>query len=157
MNSSCFRRGAYVLGILVAVMTGVALPAAAGPVGFQASIGSNTNSGDFMLGAGARVGLGPVTVIPNAEWFFVDSGTNYTLNLDGTLSVLSIGLAGIYVGAGTGVAVVDPDPGDSQEEALLNLMAGVGVNVLMSPFAQMKMVMIDGSDSQYVISAGVRF
>jgi hypothetical protein len=145
-----------IVGILLAAVA-AAVPVSAGPIGFQASAGVNTEGEDFCLGAGARIGLGPITLIPNGEWFFVDSGTNYTLNLDGTLSVLSLGVASAYVGAGTGMVAVDPDPGDSNTEAALNVIAGAGLNVLLSPFAQVKLVMIDGSDSQYVISAGVRF
>lgn len=142
---------------LVATLMVSAAPAAAGPVGFQASGGWYTESEDFFLGAGARFGLGTITVIPNAEWLFVDGGSAYTLNVDATLSVLPLGVANGYVGGGFGMLTVDPENGDSNTDTAINLIAGVGLNAApMKPFAQFKWVVVDGEDP-LAFSIGARF
>src|SRR5215510_437649 len=81
----------------------LAAPAAsAAPVGFQATGGWYTDSSDLFLGAGARMGFGSITAIPNAEYVFVDNGKTWSFNIDGTMSVLPLGVASGYVGAGIG-------------------------------------------------------
>jgi len=145
-----------VLAFLVGVAFGAGRATAA-PIGWQLSGGLYTDSEDFFLGAGARFGLASITLIPNAEYLFVDSGTTYTLNLDGTLSVLPLGVASAYVGAGLGLITVDPEVGDSNTDTGLNLMVGVGLNASpLKPFAQLKTVVMDGDDP-LVLSIGARF
>jgi len=134
-----------------------AIPASAAPIGWQASGGWYSEGEDFFLGAGARIGAGTITVIPNAEWLFVDSGSAYTLNLDATMSVLPLGVANGYLGAGLGLFTVDPEQGDGDTETVVNLIAGAGFNALpMKPFAQFKWVVMDGDDP-LVFSIGTRF
>jgi hypothetical protein len=133
--------------------------ASAAPVGFQATGGwlsVNSNS-DMFLGAGARVGFGSITAIPNAEYLFTDNGKSWTLNIDGTMSVLPLGVASGYVGAGIGWMTVDPDFGDSQTETVFNVIAGAGFNAIpLKPFGQFKYVLVDGDDPlQFAV--GVRF
>jgi len=158
-SKSAGPRASYIVGAWLAAVSGLvaAVPASAGPIGFQGSGGWNSENEDFCLGAGARVGAGPVTLIPNAEWFFVDSGSTYALSLDGTLNVLPLGVAAGYLGAGTGMFTVKPDGGESNTEAVLNLIAGVGLNAVpLRPFAQIKWIVIDGDDP-FVFSVGARF
>ncbi len=142
---------------LVMFLGFTAQPASAGPVGFQASGGWFTETEEAFLGAGLRFGLGTITVIPNAEWLFVDSGSAYTINLDATLSVLPLGVANGYLGAGVGWFTLDPDRGDSNTETAANLIAGAGFNAIpLKPFGQFKWIVVDGDDPM-VFSAGVRF
>ena len=132
-------------------------PAQAGPIGFQATGGWYTDSNDFFLGAGARMGFGSITAIPNAEYVFVDNAKSYTLNIDGTMSVLPLGVASGYVGAGIGWMTVDPDKGSSNTETVFNLLAGAGLNTFpLKPFAQLKYVLKDGDDP-FQFAVGVRF
>jgi len=132
-------------------------PAQAGPIGFQATGGWYTDSNDFFLGAGARVGAGTITVIPNAEWLFVDSAKSYTLNIDATMSVLPLGVASVYAGAGLGWITTDPDNGKSNTDSVVNLLAGAGLNALpLKPFAQFKYVVASGNDP-FQFAVGVRF
>jgi hypothetical protein len=148
------------VGIALAVVAACTLTAAAasaGPIGFQASAGWYTESDVAFLGAGARIGAGTITVIPNVEWLFVDNGSAYSLNLDGTMSVVPLGVASIYAGAGIGLYTVDPDRGDSNTETVFNLIGGAGFNALpLKPFAQLKWVVVDGNDP-IVMSIGARF
>jgi len=152
-----------VAAIAVFVVTTVAAlgiwaaPSSAGPIGFQATGGWYSEEKDYFLGAGARFGLGTITVIPNGEWLFVDSGSMYTLNLDATLSVLPLGVANGYVGAGVGMLTVDPENADRNTDSVVNLIAGAGLNALpLKPFGQFKWVMVTGNDP-VVFSLGIRF
>jgi hypothetical protein len=134
-----------------------AASAAAGPIGFQATGGWYTDNSDLFLGAGARVGAGTITVIPNAEWLFEDHASAYSLNIDGTMSVLPLGVASGYVGAGIGWLTVDPDGGKSSTDTVVNLLAGAGLNALpLKPFAQIKYVIAEGDDP-FQFALGVRF
>jgi hypothetical protein len=150
------RRFTLSVGLVLALGLGAA-SASAAPVGFQATGGWYTDSNDFFLGAGARMGFGSITAIPNAEYVFVDGAKSWTLNIDGTLSVLPLGVASGYVGAGIGWVTVDPDRGDSNTDSVFNVLAGAGLNTFpMKPFAQFKYVMKDGDDPlQFAV--GVRF
>lgn len=127
------------------------------PIGWQATGGWYTDSGDFFVGAGARLGLGTITVIPNAEYVFISGGSAYTLNLDGTLNVLPLGVATGYVGAGLGLFIDNPDARDSNTDSAFNLIAGAGLNAIkFKPFAQLKWIVKNGDDP-VVLSFGIRF
>lgn len=142
------------MGLAIAVFAGAA---EAGPVGFQASGGWYTESEEFFLGAGARIGAATLTVIPNIEWLFVDSGSAYTLNVDGTMNVVPLGVATGYLGGGVGWLTSDPDVGDSNTETVLNLLAGASFNLTsLKPFGQFKWVVVDGDDP-LVFSLGLQF
>jgi hypothetical protein len=131
--------------------------AAAGPVGLQATGGWYTDSNNFFLGAGARMGLGSITAIPNAEYVFVDNAKSWSLNLDGTMSVLPLGIASVYAGGGIGWLTTDPDNGKSNTDTVVNLIAGAGLNTFpMKPFAQLKYVIKNGNDP-FQFAVGVRF
>ena len=132
--------------------------AQAAPIGWSASAGWYTNGiEDFFLGAGARISLGTITVSPNAEYIFVESGSAYTLNVDGTLTVLPLGVASGYLGGGLGLFTTNPENGDSDTETGINAIAGVGFNALpLKPFAQFKYVFLDGEDP-IAFSIGARF
>jgi len=141
---------------LLALALGVST-ASAGPVGLQATGGWFTDSGDMFLGAGARIGAGSITVIPNAEYLFVSDGKSWTFNVDGTMSVLPLGVATGYVGAGLAWVTVDPDRGSKSTDTGVNLLAGAGLNAIpLKPFAQFKYTMKSGNDP-FQFAVGVRF
>ncbi len=133
-------------------------PAGAAPIGWQASGGWYSSHGsDAFVGVGARVGLGSITVIPNVEYLFITDVTSYSLNLDGTMSVLPLGVASGYAGAGIGWLTTDPKNGSSHTDTVWDLIAGAGFNAIpLKPFAQLKYVIKDGDDP-VVFSAGIRF
>jgi len=146
--------------LAVAALLALALgapSASAGPVGLQATGGWYTDSNNFFLGAGARMGLGSITAIPNAEYVFEDNAKSWSLNLDGTMSVLPLGIASGYVGGGIGWLTTDPDNGKSNTDTVVNLLAGAGLNTFpLKPFAQLKYVMKSGNDP-FQFAVGVRF
>ncbi len=145
--------------VLVILASGMgAAPSLAAPIGWNVFGGWYTDgTDDVMAGVGARIGAGGITVNPNAEWIFVDSGSSYALNLDATLTVLPLGAASGWLGAGLGLFTIDPDRGDSNTDTVGNLLAGVGLNAIpLKPYAQLKYVFRDGDDP-LVFSIGARF
>jgi hypothetical protein len=134
-----------------------ASPAAATPVGWDARGGWYTESDAFFLGGGARIGLGAITFNPTAEYLFVDQGSSYSLNLDGTMTVLPLGVGSGWLGGGVGFYTTKPDHGRSSTDTGFNLLAGVGLNSIpLKPYAQFKYVVMDGSDPA-CFAFGVRF
>ncbi|HET9252360.1 MAG TPA: hypothetical protein VFP58_09600 [Candidatus Eisenbacteria bacterium] len=132
--------------------------ALSGPISFTAFGGLYTDPVDeFMLGAGVKLGFGGLSVTPNAEYVFVESGSYYTLNVDGTFPILPLGVASLYAGGGAGLHFLDPEVGDSNTETGINLLVGAGFNAIgLKPYGQIKYVFIDGDDP-LVFMAGVRF
>jgi hypothetical protein len=154
------RRVAIVVVVALCVALGLdPTPASAreGPIGFQASGGWYTEHDAAFLGAGLSVGLATVTVIPNLEWEFVENNWTYSLNVDGTMKVLPLGVGSGYLGAGIGWWRADPRHGSSQTDTVFNLLAGFGLHAVpFKPFAQLKYVVANGDDP-VVFSVGVRF
>lgn len=147
---------AFVLCPLAALGLAAA-PASAGPVGLQASGGWDSKHGEFCVGAGLRFKVMTIAVIPNYESRIVDSGSAYSLNLDGTMTVLPLGVAEGYLGAGVGRLTQDPDHAESTSETVVNLIAGAGVDAVpLKPFGQFKWIVREGDDSM-VTSVGIRF
>ena len=148
----------FALILLALSLLAPAAMAASGPIGFTAFGGLYTGSvDDFMLGAGLKLGLGGISVTPNAEYIFVSGGSYYTLNADATLPILPLGVASLYGGAGVGLHIVDPDGGDSDTSTGVNLLVGAGLNAMaLKPYGQIKYVFLDGDDP-LVFMAGVRF
>jgi hypothetical protein len=150
------------VAVLVALCGALGLGAAPvsageGPIGFQASGGWYTEHDAAFLGAGLRFELATVTVIPNLDWEFVDGSWTYSLNVDGTMSVLPLAVGSGYVGAGIGWWRDDPRHGSHATDTVFNLLAGFGLNAVpLRPFAQLKYVVANGNDP-LVLSLGVRF
>ena len=159
LNQSTVRvrvLGAFLV-MLVATLGLSVDVARAALAGGQLSAGWYTESEDVFIGAGAHFGLGTITLIPNVEWLFVDGGSAYTLNVDATMSLVPLGVASIYAGAGAGLFTVDPEVGDGDSEFVVNLIGGAGFNALpLKPFAQLKWVVVDGEDP-VAFSVGTRF
>jgi hypothetical protein len=157
-HSRTLVRTIAALAAALVVTLGLATaPASAGPIEWQATGGWYTDSDDFFLGAGARFGLATITIIPNAEYVFVNSGTLLTLNIDGTLNVLPLGVATGYVGAGMGMVMENPDVGSNNTDSAFNLIAGAGLNAIkFKPFGQFKLIMKTGDDP-LVLAFGIRF
>ena len=163
MNPQSLTRGRAALPRFVTqVILGGALlvasvPAFASPIGWDAFGGWYTDPSEFLVGGGARLAIGTITFNPNAEYIFAENATKYTLNLDGTMSVMPLGVASVYAGAGLTFFTVDPDGGKSNTDKGLNLLAGAGVNAIpLKPYGQIKWAFVNG-DSPFSFSFGVRF
>jgi hypothetical protein len=110
--------------------------------------------------AGAEL-LVPVThsvwFNPNAEYVFVDGLKYMTFNGDFHYDFPSHRRAFLWLGAGLGVAYVDPDgPAPSDTDVAANFLAGVGLSRgSVIPYFQFKL-MAKG-DTEAVFAFGLRF
>ena len=125
-------------------------------VGAEGRAGLYTDNSDFHIGAGLRIGMPVVTIVPNAEYVFVDGGKFYTLNLDGQINVLTLPLTSLWLGGGLAWLNYDPDNSDSFSDTGANLFAGFGLNaIVLKPYLQAKYIITDSD--QFVLSVGLRF
>lgn len=142
---------------LVAALGLAVAPACAGLIGLQATGGWYTESEDGFLGVGLRLGLLGITVIPNGEYLFAESGSTYTAYLDGTMNLLALGVVNVYGGGGVGWFIVDPELGDSDTDTVYDLIAGAALDAIpFKPFGQFKWVFADGDDPM-AFAFGVKF
>ena len=146
-----------IVSMLALVAALAAAPAHAGLIGLQATGGWYSEYEEEFVGAGLRFSLGNITIIPNGEYFFLDEGNLYSAYLDGTLSLLPLGVASIYGGGGIGWLFTDFDEFDTDTDTVFDLLAGAGFNAIpLKPFAQFKWVFAEGDDP-LVYSVGIRF
>jgi hypothetical protein len=120
------RRVAVVVVLAVCAALGPgAAPASAesGPVGFQASGGYYTEHEAAFIGAGLHFGLATVSVVPNFEVEFIEKSFTYSLNVDGRMSVLPLGVGSGYLGAGIGWWRNVPNHGSATTDTVWNLLA----------------------------------
>jgi hypothetical protein len=152
------NRMILVVTLVVCATLGIGISrSSAGPLGLQATGGWFTEQDAVFVGVGARIGVAMITVIPNAEYVFVDNGSTYTLNLDGTINVLPLGVGTGYLGAGLAFFTQDPKNGTSDTKTGVNLIAGFGLNQIpLKPFAQFKWIAV-GDRSPLVFALGARF
>jgi hypothetical protein len=120
---------------------------------FRVYGGKYTEPDRWFAGLGYKIGLPIVSVIPNAEYVFVDNATLGSVNVDGTIGFLVVG----YVGAGIGMSYSKVSGADMQTRGLFNLLAGVELSALpLSPFLQAKYAIISGSGNDpFVIGIGI--
>ncbi len=124
--------------------------------GVRAGSYTDTEDGAFFLGVDAKFNLLSVNVDPSAEYVFVDHGTLMTFNLDAFVDVISLPFVSGWLGGGVGMMYFDADEIDSSTDALANVVAGFGINVLFNPYVMAKWIFADNNDG-FVICAGVHF
>lgn len=131
---------------------------ASAQVGFGPEVrgGLYSQNDDFFLGAGLRLGVPFVTLVPNVEYVFVNNGDLYTLNLDGQITVFSLAVSSLWVGGGLARVHSKPEGGDSKTSSGANLYAGFGLNaIVLKPYVQAKYIV--NGDDQFVLGLGLRF
>lgn len=144
----------------VVALAAVAPEAQALPGRFRA-YGGTFDGRDFMLGAGYELGIPFVTFVPNAEYVFTGDGSRYenytSLNIDAQLSLLPIPFVDFWFGGGIGTAFFKSGGGESTTGGVVNLFAGVGVDVIpLDPYLQFKYVFKPDSEV-YALTFGIRF
>ena len=107
------------------------------------------------LGADVKMGFAMFDLNPNLEWIFVQNANAFTLNVDGTMTIFPIPLLDPYVGGGVGYIYTKPDGFDATNDFGLNLIAGLGLNVVLNPYVQLKYVISDNNTWVFVL--GVHF
>jgi hypothetical protein len=108
---------------------------------------------NWFAGAGYKIGIIPIiNIIPNYEYLFVESGHFSTLSVDGTISFLMVG----YAGVGIGTNFAKGSGGDTKTSGVLNLLAGVELSAVpLSPFLQFKYVTISEGSNTWMLGAGI--
>jgi hypothetical protein len=143
--------------LLAAALSLAAVPAPAAPIGWNAFGGWYTDQSDFFAGAGARIGLGTIHFNPNAEYITASSGSRYTINLDGNMTVMPLAVGSIWAGGGVTFYTVNPEHGSSDTKTGVNVLAGAGLNAIpLKPYAQAKVLFVNG-DNPLSFCFGVRF
>jgi len=144
--------------LCAAVLLSTASTASALPfVGFNVRGGQYTDVNDWFLGGGVDVGAVLFKGSPNFEWVFIDNAKLYTLNLDVTYTILPLGAADVWIGAGYVIRWVQPDGGDTLSQGGINLLVGGGLGLIpLKPFAQLKYSHVSGDD-EFVWMIGARF
>lgn len=141
---------------LLTVVAFMALPSQADAIlGADVRGGYYTDAEEFFLGGGLRFGLAGFEIVPNFEYVFVDNATLYTLNADGQWNLIPFGLGSVWIGGGLGLMGAGVKGFDTKTKGIANLFAGVGLNVILKPFAQAKYII--GDQNQAVLAVGVRF
>jgi len=124
---------------------------------FDARGGRYLDPEEWFLGAGLHVGLGPIDIVPNVEYAFISGGTLYTLNVDGTFTILPMVAANVWIGGGLALVGAGVEGSDTNTEGGVNLLVGAGLNaIVLKPFAQFKYIISDDS-SGAVLAIGARF
>ena len=126
--------------------------------GFEPGIrlGAYTDNSDFFVGVDGKFNVLGLNADPSIEYVFVDDATLMTFNLDALMDVIQLPKVSGWLGAGVGLMYFDTDESDSSTDPILNLIAGVGVNVLFNPYVMAKWIFADNNDG-FVICAGVHF
>jgi hypothetical protein len=104
-----FNRVTGLALVAAALLAPLATTAHAGPLSLTGFGGWYTQRDTGFLGLGAKIGAASLALNPNAEYLFVDKTTTYSLNLDATLTLLPLGVASGYGGAGIGWYTTKPD------------------------------------------------
>ena len=107
----------------------------------------------WFAGAGFRIGVIPIIdIIPNYEYVFVENGHFSTLSVDGTINFLVVG----FVGAGIGSNFAKGSGTDTKTNGVFNLLGGIQLKAVpLSPFLQVKYVIISGEVDTWMIGAGI--
>jgi hypothetical protein len=100
--------------------------------------------------------LAGITVVPNVEWLFVDHGKAYSLNVDGTMTVLPFGVASGYVGGGWAGSPWIPTRGQQHRHRGQRDRGRWIHSDPAQPLHSSKYVFVDGDDP-LVFSIGARF
>ena len=126
--------------------------------GFEPGIrlGSYTDNSDFFVGVDGKFNLLGLNVDPSVEYVFVDNATFMTFNLDGFVDLIHLPVISGWLGGGVGLMYFDTDQSDSTTDPVVNVVAGVAVNVLFNPYVMAKWIFADNNDG-FVICAGVHF
>lgn len=125
---------------------------------FGVRLGYYTNAEDPFAGVEALVPLAHrVYANPNVEYVFGDGRTYMTFNADFHYDFPSHSRAFVWLGAGLGVAYVNPDgPASSNTDVGANFLAGVGLSRgPVIPYFQVKV--IAKGDTEAVLAFGLRF
>lgn len=135
------------------------------PAGAFADVDFGVRAGVYDDASEAFVGLELLTRIdgsqwffnPNVEWVLVDNGNLITVNADFHYDFPTSGQFSVWAGGGPALVLIDPDRGDNETDAGLNLLAGLGFDprAAVRPYIQGKILIAD--ETEAVLGVGIRF
>jgi hypothetical protein len=148
------------LRLIVLITAFATLAPALAAAEFGVRAGRSNDTHENFVGAELLVDLGALNLNPNIEYSLADNVTAGSANLDLTVDILQLSALRPYVGAGIGLAYVDPDLGTSTTNVVGNLVGGIVVDLAMvKPYGQVKYSrrLENGSDDDISFAVGLRF
>lgn len=150
----------YLIAVAFALVCLFTIPIMAQDTGqFGVRAGFYTDAEDAFIGAEYLAPIADqVFLNPNVEYVFMDNGTFMTFNLDAHYDFPTRSNVYVWAGGGLGVMYINPDgPVDSNTDAGLNLLFGLGFKTSGSvvPYVQGKAILADNSD--FALGFGLRF
>ncbi|MCB1692906.1 MAG: hypothetical protein KDI19_09075 [Pseudomonadales bacterium] len=125
--------------------------------GFDLRGGAYLDGDDPLVGIGYEMPIGPrLSIVPNAEYVFVDPGDMYTVNVDSKYSLNPSAANPMWVGAGLGL--IHRSYFNDSNDAAFNLLWGIDFDSYgdtMTPFISTKAAFSD--DSEFAVNFGVKF
>jgi len=125
--------------------------------GLTLRTGAYIDEGDPLLGIDYQIPMSTrLSLVPNAEYVFVDRGDLFTFNVDSRYDLNPSAPNPMWVGAGVGAIHRDVGPVDDTDPAL-NLLWGMDFtsDKNWTPFVSSKAILSD--DSELSINFGIRF
>jgi hypothetical protein len=127
---------------------------------FGVRVGRSNDTHENFVGAELLYDLGAFNLNPNLEYSLADNVTAGSVNVDLTVDVFQLSALRPYVGAGVGLAYVDPDLGTSDTTIVGNLIGGISFDVAtVKPYGQIKYSrrLENGHDDDLSFAVGLRF
>lgn len=119
--------------------------------------GAYVDEGDPLIGIDYQIPMSArFSVVPNAEYVFVDEGDLYTFNIDSRYDLNPSASNPMWVGAGVGA--IHRDFGlEDDTDPTLNLLWGMdfATSEAWTPFISSKAIISD--ESEFAVNFGVRF
>lgn len=154
MNKKIFKP----VAALAAAGLLVSAPAMSDPrSGLNLRAGAYFDEGDPLVGIDYQIPVSPRwSVIPNAEYVFVEAGDLYTVNVDTRYELNPSARNQMWVGAGAGLIHRDNRFVDDSDPAV-NLLWGMDFNngESWTPFVSTKAILSD--ESEFAFNFGIRF
>lgn len=149
------KSGTIVTGSFAMIM---AMPLLAEPVeGFRLNTGVYVDEGDLLVGIGYEFPVADnVSIVPGAEYVFVDRGDFYSFNVDTRIELNTSGRNPMW--AGVGMGALHREIGNFEETDFgVNLLWGMDFdrNQNWMPYVSTKAVLSD--ESYFMVSFGLRF
>lgn len=76
---------------------------------FGPRVGTETKDGNAFAGAQLEARILMITLAPNVEYFFVKDAKRYDVGLDAQYTVIGVGVAKLFAGAGYTMSLYDAD------------------------------------------------
>jgi len=151
------RFAAAALATVALTTTTVPAEAQAGPAHFGPHVTYNFDSEKTALGPQLSIPIARhLEFYPSFDWFFVDNGSLWAMNIDLKYRVEGENAGWLYLGGGLNLSRSNPDQGNSSSDSRANLFAGIqSMRGNIHPFVELRALLGSGSSAQMM--AGLNF